>query len=55
MVRLKGVGHNHKSDDEISALIKAMQPDAAKSAKSAIMDKYFIRSGPIACALRVCR
>lgn len=41
-----------KSDDEIRALVKALQPDAAKVAN---MDKYFIRSGPIGCALRVYR
>jgi len=43
---------HHKSDDEIRALVKAMQPDAGKVAN---MDKYFIRSGPIGCALRVYR
>jgi hypothetical protein len=41
-----------KSDDEIRGLVKAMQPDAAKMVN---MDKYFIRSGPIGCALRVYR
>jgi hypothetical protein len=43
---------HHKSDDEIRTLVKAMQPDAGKVAN---MDKYFIRSGPIGCALRVYR
>lgn len=41
-----------KSDDEIRALVKAMQPDAAKVAN---MDKYFLRPAPIGCALRVLR
>ena len=41
-----------KSDDEIRTLVNAMQPDAAKVVN---LDKYFIRSGPIGCALRVYR
>ena len=41
---------HHKSDDEIRALVKAMQPDPAKVAN---MDKYFLRPAPIGCALRV--
>jgi SAM-dependent methyltransferase len=41
-----------KSDDEIRALVKAMQPDAAKVVN---MDKYFLRPAPIGCALRVSR
>jgi hypothetical protein len=43
---------HHKSDDEIRALVKAMQPDAAKVKN---MDKYFQRPAPIGCALRVSR
>lgn len=43
---------HHKSDDEIRALVKAMQSDAAKVAN---MDKYFLRPAPIGCALRVYR
>jgi len=41
-----------KSDDEIRALVKAMQPDAGKVAN---MEKYFMRPTPIGCALRVSR
>ena len=43
---------HHKSDDDIRALVKAMQPDAAKVAN---MVKYFHRPAPIGCALRVFR
>jgi hypothetical protein len=43
---------HHKSDDAIRALVKAMQPDAAKVRN---MDKYFLRPAPIGCALRVYR
>ena len=43
---------HHKSDDEIRALVKAMQPDLAKVAN---LDKYFQRPAPIGCALRVSR
>lgn len=43
---------HHKSDDEIRALVKAMQPDAAKVANT---EKYFLRPAPIGCALRVYR
>ena len=43
---------HHKSDDEIRALVKAMQHDAAKVGN---MDKYFLRPAPIGCALRVSR
>lgn len=41
---------HHKSDDAIRALIKALQPDAAKVRN---MDQYFLRPAPIGCALRV--
>ena len=41
-----------KSDDEIRALVKAMQPDAAKVTN---MNKYFLRPTPIGCALRLYR
>ena len=41
-----------KSDDDIRALVKVMQPDATKVAN---MDKYFLRPTPIGCALRVYR
>jgi hypothetical protein len=41
-----------KLDDEIRALVKAMQPNAAKVAN---MDRYFMRPAPIGCALRVYR
>ena len=41
-----------KSDDEIRALVKALQPDASKVTN---MDKYFMRPAPIGCALRVSR
>ncbi len=43
---------HHKSDDDIRALVKAMQPNAAKVAN---MNKYFQRPAPIGCALRVSR
>jgi hypothetical protein len=43
---------HHKSDAEMRALLKAMQPDAAKVGN---MDKYFLRPKPIGCALRVSR
>jgi hypothetical protein len=43
---------HHKSDDEIRALVKAMQPDGSKVLNS---DKYFLRPLPIGCALRVFR
>lgn len=43
---------HHKSDDEIRALVRAMQPDAAKVVNA---DKYFYRPVPIGCALRVFR
>jgi hypothetical protein len=43
---------HHKSDDEIRALIKAMQPDVSKVLN---FDKYFQRPAPIGCALRIFR
>jgi 2-polyprenyl-3-methyl-5-hydroxy-6-metoxy-1,4-benzoquinol methylase/uncharacterized protein YbaR (Trm112 family) len=43
---------HHKSDDEIRALVKAMQPDGSKVYN---MEKYFLRPTPIGCALRVFR
>jgi hypothetical protein len=43
---------HHKSDDEIRALVKALQPDESKVLN---MDKYFQRPAPIGCALRVFR
>jgi SAM-dependent methyltransferase len=43
---------HHKSDEEMRALVKAMQPDANKVRN---MDKYFLRPAPIGCALRVSR
>jgi len=43
---------HHKSDGDIRALVKAMQPDASKVAN---MEKYFLRPAPIGCALRVSR
>jgi SAM-dependent methyltransferase len=41
---------HHKSNDEIRALVKSMQPDANKVLN---MDKYFQRPPHIGCALRV--
>lgn len=41
-----------KKDDEIRALVKALQPDSSKVLN---MDKYFQRPTPIGCALRVFR
>jgi ubiquinone/menaquinone biosynthesis C-methylase UbiE len=41
-----------KSDDEIRALVEALQPDVSKVAN---MDKYFSRPAPIGCALRISR
>jgi len=43
---------HHKSDDEIRALAKALQPDSMKILN---MDKYFLRPAPIGCALRIFR
>jgi len=43
---------HHKSDDEIRALIQALQPNLTKVGN---MDKYFRRPAPIGCALRVSR
>jgi ubiquinone/menaquinone biosynthesis C-methylase UbiE/uncharacterized protein YbaR (Trm112 family) len=43
---------HHKSNDEIRALVKAMQPDLSKVAN---MEKFFLRPGPIGCALRIFR
>jgi ubiquinone/menaquinone biosynthesis C-methylase UbiE/uncharacterized protein YbaR (Trm112 family) len=43
---------HHKSDDEIRALVSALQPDAAKVKN---IDEYFVRPAPIGCALRVSR
>ncbi len=43
---------HHKSDDEIRALIRALQPDASKVLNAG---KYFIRPAPIGCGLRVFR
>jgi ubiquinone/menaquinone biosynthesis C-methylase UbiE/uncharacterized protein YbaR (Trm112 family) len=39
-----------KTDDEMRALVKALQPDGSKVIN---MDKYFLRPAPIGCALRV--
>ena len=41
-----------KTDDEIRALVNAMQPDSSKVIN---MGKYFLRPAPIGCALRVFR
>ena len=41
---------HHKFDDDIRALVKAMQPDFSKEDN---MDKYFQRPAPIGCAFRV--
>jgi len=43
---------HHKSDEEIRALVKLLQPDGSKVLN---MDKYFQRPAPIGCALRVFR
>lgn len=43
---------HHKSDDEIRALLRAMQPDDRKISNST---QYFTRPTPIGCALRVYR
>ena len=43
---------HHKSDDEIRALVSALQPEPAKVRN---MDTYFLRPAPIGCALRVSR
>jgi uncharacterized protein YbaR (Trm112 family) len=43
---------HHKSDGEIRALVKALQPDAGKVLNA---DKYFLRPPPIGCALRILR
>jgi hypothetical protein len=43
---------HHKSDDEIRALVQAMQPDPSKVAN---IEKYFLRPAPIGCALRISR
>lgn len=43
---------HHKSDGEIRSLVSALQPDPAKVRN---IDKYFLRPGPIGCALRVFR
>lgn len=43
---------HHKTDDEIRALVKAMQPDSSKVVN---IDKYFQRPTPIGCALRIFR
>jgi len=41
---------HHKSDDEMRALVKSMQSDESKVLN---MEKYFQRTPPIGCALRV--
>ena len=41
-----------KSDDEIRALVKELQPDMKKILN---IDKYFLRPTPIGCALRIFR
>ena len=43
---------HHKSDDEIKALVAALQPDASKILN---MERYFVRPAPIGCALRIFR
>jgi len=43
---------HHKSDDEIRALVNALQPDGSKVLN---MEKYFRRPTPVGCALRVFR
>lgn len=43
---------HHKSDEEILALLRELQPDAGKILN---LDKYFSRPQPIGCALRVFR
>ena len=43
---------HHKSDKDIRALVKALQPDATKILN---MDRYFLRPPPIGCALRIFR
>jgi SAM-dependent methyltransferase len=43
---------HHKSDEEIHALLRELQPDTSKILN---MDKYFSRPQPIGCALRVIR
>jgi SAM-dependent methyltransferase len=43
---------HHKSDEEIRALLRELQPDMSKILN---MDKYFSRPQPIGCALRVIR
>ena len=43
---------HHKSNNEIRALVKSMQPDLAKVFN---MDRYFLRPAPIGFALRVSR
>jgi hypothetical protein len=41
---------HHKTDAEIIALVRDLQPDASKVLN---MEKYFLRPAPIGCALRV--
>jgi len=41
---------HHKSDDEMRAMVKSMQSDESKVLN---MEKYFQRTPPIGCALRV--
>lgn len=43
---------HHKSDDEIRALVRSLQPDPAKILN---MDKYFHRPALVGCALRIIR
>lgn len=43
---------HHKSDDEIRALVLAIQPEPAKWKN---MEKYFHRPPPIGCSLRISR
>lgn len=43
---------HHKTDEEILALVRALQPDGTKVLN---MDKYFLRPAPIGCALRIYR
>jgi uncharacterized protein YbaR (Trm112 family)/ubiquinone/menaquinone biosynthesis C-methylase UbiE len=43
---------HHKSDEEIRALVRTLQPDKTKVLN---IDKYFLRPTPIGCALRILR
>ena len=43
---------HHKSNNEIRALVKSMQPHSAQVFN---MDRYFLLPAPIGCALRVSR